>query len=91
MTQVYHLAYLSKSALGTHEQFVRDEIQHILDCAKRNNPALNVTGALLYSGGYFCQLLEGPKQALEDLFEKICRDDRHETIEVLFFDPAATT
>ena len=88
MSKLYHLAYISKSALGENEVFVRNEIQQILGAAKRNNPPQGVTGALLYSGGYFCQLLEGPKSNLEYIFEKIMQDDRHEHIEVLFFDPA---
>jgi len=88
VTKLYHLAYISKSILGDNKIFVQGEIQQILDAAKRHNPALQVTGALLYSGDYFCQLLEGPQGNLEQLFEKIMRDDRHSHVEVLFFDPA---
>lgn len=88
MTGLYHLAYISKSALGNHTKHLTWELEGILDAAKRNNPKLAVTGALLYSGGYFCQLLEGPKSALEQLFEKILADDRHSDVTVLFFDPA---
>jgi len=88
VSKLYHLAYISESTLGENEQFVRDELQQILEAAKVNNPTLSVTGALLYSGGYFCQLLEGPQGNLEQLFEKIMRDDRHARVEVLFFDPA---
>lgn len=88
MSALYHLAYISKSTLGDNPIFVRNEVQEILECAKRNNPRMHITGALLYSGGYFCQLIEGPRGKLEDLFETILRDDRHEAIEMLFFDPA---
>lgn len=88
MTGLYHLAYISKSALGNHTKHLTWELEGILDAAKYNNPKLAVTGALLYSGGYFCQLLEGPKNNLEQLFEKILGDDRHSDITVLFFDPA---
>ena len=59
MSDLYHLAYLSQSTLGDNQVFIRNEVEQILAAAKRNNPPRNVTGALLYSGGYFCQLLEG--------------------------------
>ena len=45
-------------------------------------------GALMYSGGYFCQLLEGPAAEVEHLFEVSMSDDRHQGVEILFFDPA---
>ena len=88
MSDLYHLAYISRSTLGEHEVAVRHEIEQILEAAKRKNPPEGITGALLYSGGYFCQLLEGPAAGLESLFETILSDDRHDRVEVLFFDPA---
>jgi len=88
MPDLYHLAYISRSTLGDHEIAVRNEVEQILEAAKRKNPSVGITGALLYSGGYFCQLLEGPSRALETLFETILADDRHDSVEVLFFDPA---
>ena len=88
MSDLYHLAYLSQSTLGDNQVFIRNEVEQILAAAKRNNPPRNVTGALLYSGEYFCQLLEGPAAEVEHLFEVIMSDDRHQGIEILFFDPA---
>lgn len=88
MSDLYHLAYLSQSTLGDNQVFIRNEVEQILAAAKRNNPPRNMTGALLYSGGYFCQLLEGPASEVEHLFEVIMSDDRHQGVEILFFDPA---
>jgi lipase chaperone LimK len=48
---------------------------------------LGVTGALLYSGGYFCQVIEGPEAVLEELFESIQMDRRHGDVTVLHFKP----
>lgn len=88
MHDIYHLAYVSISTLGDNEAFVRNEVQDILEASQRNNPPKQITGALLYSGNHFCQLLEGPHPALQTTFEHIVRDDRHEAVNVLFFDPA---
>jgi len=42
-----------------------------------------VTGALLFNSSYFAQALEGPKLAIEQIFEKIQRDPRHGEVTVL--------
>ena len=87
MSDLYNLAYISKNTIpGTSEE-VEEQIRDILASAHKNNPALNITGALLYSGGYFCQVIEGEEEALEDLFERIQMDDRHGEVTVLHFEP----
>lgn len=87
MTQLYNLAYISKNSIkGTPEE-IKDEIRDILAAAHRNNPDKGVTGALLYSGGYFCQVIEGPQDVLEELFESIQMDNRHADVTVLHFEP----
>ena len=47
---------------------------------------MEITGALLFSGGYFCQTIEGPEDSIEELFETIQMDDRHGEITVLHFE-----
>jgi hypothetical protein len=50
---------------------IEKEVQKILQSAQKNNPRINVTGALLYSGGWFCQVIEGDYEVLDELFETI--------------------
>lgn len=88
MSDLYNLAYISESTLEGDPASVQREIEDILSAAQRNNPAMGVTGALLYSGGYFCQVIEGSMESLEDLFETIQMDDRHRSVTVLHFEPA---
>jgi hypothetical protein len=38
---------------------------------------------LLYSGGYFCQVIEGPKTILGELFNIIQLDNRHKNVTML--------
>lgn len=87
MSDLYNLAYISESTLKGDPERIQYQIEDILAAAQRNNPAMGITGALLYSGGYFCQVIEGPMEALEDLFETIQLDDRHKAVTVLHFEP----
>lgn len=83
MAQLYSVSYISKNTADGTEAEQKQQVQKILDTARRNNQKLNVTGALLYSGGYFCQVLEGEAGVLEELFETIQMDSRHNKVTVL--------
>lgn len=87
MADLYNLAYVSKNTIPGTSAEVEQQIADILAAAHKNNPEKGVTGALLYSGGYFCQVIEGPEEVLEDLFETIQMDDRHGEVTVLQFEP----
>jgi hypothetical protein len=87
MSRLYNLAYISKNTIKGDSDEIKDQIRDILATAHRNNPAVGVSGALLYSGGYFCQVIEGPEEVLEDLFESIQMDGRHGDVTVLHFEP----
>jgi hypothetical protein len=84
--KLYHLAYMSRSAIDGTDQVIQWELEAILDAASRNNPAKGITGALLYTGNYFCQVLEGPEAAVRSTFDLISRDNRHHDIHTLFFE-----
>lgn len=87
MSKLYNLAYISKNTIKGSSDEIQEEIRKILASARKNNPALGVTGALLYSGGYFCQVIEGSEEVLEELFENIQMDNRHGDVTVLHFEP----
>ncbi|MDX2162432.1 MAG: BLUF domain-containing protein [bacterium] len=57
-----------------------DDIRNILDKARAFNTSQDITGMLLYRGGYFIQALEGEKERVQALFDKIARDDRHQNV-----------
>jgi hypothetical protein len=82
-SDIYKILYCSKNLIEG-EQAKRDtEISNILQAARSNNKRHNVTGALLFNGNCFAQALEGPKLAIEEIFEKIQRDTRHSDVTVL--------
>ena len=56
------------------------ELDRILEKAQINNPDAGITGLLVYGGSMFLQWLEGPRDKVEALMEKLADDPRHETI-----------
>ncbi|MDN3919293.1 BLUF domain-containing protein [Roseateles violae] len=66
--------YISRS-LATPEQ-----TEQILVGARLRNQRSGVSGALLFTGGHFAQLLEGSPQALATTMAVIEADPRHEAL-----------
>ena len=73
--EIRHVIYISKP---TH--FDHLVLEDILTKSRANNPAIGVTGNLIYHSDLFLQLLEGPHQAVNTLYETILADNRHTDI-----------
>ncbi len=80
------LIYCSRNAIAGDAVAAEGEIQNILLVARRNNRAAGVTGALLFTHGCFVQALEGQRDELEAIFERIQCDERHRDVTVLAFE-----
>jgi signal transduction histidine kinase len=76
LKNVYQLVYASKAAEGFSEKDLVD----ILRIARKTNKELLITGALVYNKGFFLQLLEGEREAVETLFKDIENDTRHKKV-----------
>ena len=87
MCQFHRLVYYSRNTMPGSIPEIAAEVGHILAKSRRNNSALGVTGALMFSAGCFAQVLEGPRAALEQTFERIQRDTRHAAVVVLEYAP----
>lgn len=75
---------LSLIYVSTSVKLLNDEeLLDILKASRENNSSKDVTGLLLYKGGNFMQVLEGPDEAVEALYEKIKADPRHKDVNVL--------
>lgn len=59
------------------------ELLDILKISRSNNETREVTGMLLYKGGNFMQVLEGPEESVNALMEKIKADPRHKDVSIL--------
>jgi hypothetical protein len=59
------------------------KVEDILARARAMNATRQVTGSLLFTGGHFAQVLEGPAPALAETMEAIAADGRHEGLKIL--------
>ncbi|RRS03342.1 BLUF domain-containing protein [Aquabacterium soli] len=79
------LLYASRAA----EPLVPDTIEAILASSRRRNPALGVTGLLCHSGDTFMQVIEGGREAVNQLYTRICQDLRHSDVILLHYEEIA--
>ena len=83
---MYRITYVSKSEITGDLHAIKQQVESILSSAMQNNPELGITGALLYSGGYFCQVIEGEEDNIEELYETIQMDARHSEVTILNYE-----
>ena len=60
-------------------------VNSILESSSRNNPGYGITGMLVATETHFLQVLEGVFEALNATFERIARDPRHDTVQLISF------
>jgi hypothetical protein len=90
MSEALHrLVYYSRNLIPGDAKAIASEIDGILTVSRRNNQKVGITGALIFNAGAFAQVLEGPRSAIEQTFERIQRDERHSDVMVLAFAQAA--
>lgn len=70
---MYSVVYVSSATLD----FSRDDLIELLQVCRRNNEARQITGMLLYKGGNFIQVLEGERESVRSVYERINLDPRH--------------
>lgn len=58
----------------------------ILEQAQSHNAAQSITGVLCQGQGFFLQVLEGPRGAVNSLYRRIVADARHKDVELLLFE-----
>ncbi len=69
------------------QPFDEHELGELLAVSRARNGDRGITGMLLYRGGEFVQILEGPRSDVEGLMETISRDPRHADVRVLIEEP----
>ena len=82
---LFRLLYRSDCDLTGSDPAVREAAFLIADHASERNAAIGVSGALMFIGHVFVQVLEGRRAAVESVFERICRDHRHRNLVLLDF------
>ena len=79
---IVRCVYASRAASSLTSAMVED----ILDKSRSHNPELGITGILCHGGDVFMQVLEGGRDTVNELYNKIVRDPRHLDVAVLHFE-----
>jgi hypothetical protein len=80
---MHHIIYSSRAT----QQPSCSELIVLLLRSRQNNARVGITGALVYGGGQFMQVIEGKREAVTTLYERICSDPRHQAIHKLVDKP----
>jgi hypothetical protein len=75
----YRLIYSSEATA----EMTRPDLEQMLEDSRLRNAKRNITGALVFSDGVFLQVLEGQKDDVDDLMDRIRRDPRHRDVTVI--------
>lgn len=67
--------------------FDDDALDALLTSSRRANAEQGITGMLLYRGGRFVQVLEGERELVLALLDRIRADERHADVRVLIDEP----
>jgi hypothetical protein len=76
---IHQIIYISRY----YHTPTEDQLAELLQQARPKNHQLRITGILLYAAGRVLQVLEGPEEAVRDVFESISHDQRHYQIVTL--------
>lgn len=80
-----HWLYASRSVFpGSDSQTI---VSDIVDISRVKNRKLAVTGALIFTGSFFAQYIEGPPDGVESLKASISRDERHVDVRTITAGP----
>ena len=76
---MYSILYISRASKNCD----KTAVQKILQSSRQNNPINAITGILIHKSPNFLQYLEGPNEAVGELYEKIESDDRHNSVKII--------
>lgn len=72
----YAVTYVSTASRDLNAE----EISELLKYSKENNNSRGITGILLFSEGNFFQIIEGEKEKILELYQRIKTDKRHHNL-----------
>ncbi|WP_318390649.1 diguanylate phosphodiesterase [Enterobacter sp.] len=75
-----------RSRLG--RSFEPSKLEELVCVSQSRNAALKISGILLFDGTHFLQVLEGPLESVNRLYDKINQDPRHDSVVELMRDYA---
>lgn len=66
-------------------------VKDIWQSSRQRNATLGLTGAVIFDGERFCELLEGPVLDISSVYRDVENDPRHTGLRVLHISSAAST
>ena len=76
LPRLYNVVYCSRAADGVGAA----DVERIIASSRRRNPAVGITGLLVFGSGVFFQWLEGPRDSVTALMATLKADPRHDTV-----------
>jgi len=70
---------------SVYDEMSSDILDNILNKARKNNKEKNITGVLFVGSGFFMQTLEGEEEDIQEIFDKIKLDIRHNNVVIIGF------
>lgn len=70
---MFRLMYMSTAVYD----FSNQELEELLEKSRKNNKEKDISGLLIVKGRTFIQCLEGGKESVLSIYEKIEKDERH--------------
>ena len=83
---LYRLIYSSRAVADTSSSRKAVEVRRIVDEAQVRNAELGVTGVLCVNDQTFVQVLEGGRDAVNQVYASIVRDERHDGVTLLSYE-----
>ncbi len=76
--ELRRLIYTSQAT----EPFNKRKLLDLLHESRAYNSIDNITGVLMHKEGFFLQVIEGESEAVQNLFNRIIKDERHKEIRI---------
>ncbi len=80
---MHRLLYTSEATFPHSGEAAHEIVEGIAHAAAARNARNGITGALIFVDNQFIQVLEGHEAQLEETFESICCDLRHENVRLI--------
>lgn len=89
MSDLIQLVYASRSNLDSKagQSGINPGVARILTQSRRNNNPKDIGGVLCFGDDHFFQCLEGERDVVEGLYERLHEDDRHRDVTLLLKRP----
>ncbi|MBK1719379.1 BLUF domain-containing protein [Thiocystis violacea] len=71
----------------TDKLMPNEDLRRLIEQSAESNRQHGITGMLVLSGDQFLQALEGPSEAVNALYARLIRDERHHDLRLISYEP----